>query len=231
MRLKDKLQIIIGISCALLLLGIGLQSVIAAPGDGFNCDACIDKEDIAAGAVGSSELINGGVKATDIATGAVRSPEIKNGTVALRDLSTGAKRAIVTRIWAEFDRAGSQGASSSADLLLNSMSFKVPRAGFLVISGNVYVENLHGFETLAGIFVRVDGTSVSSPPVRTRFGESGTSNDRGTLSYTVTVPVTKGSHTVSQTLDPGGSESFIYDNRNLTVLFVSARYGRLTTLT
>jgi len=114
MPFKDKLQITVGLACALLLLGIGLQSVVAAPGDGFNCDGCIDKKDIANNAVGSGEIVNGAIKPGDLHS------KTKSRVLEVRDVSIA-------------------GDSSSAQQTLATLT--TPVAGNWLVTAKVWFHN------------------------------------------------------------------------------------------
>lgn len=133
-------------------------------------------------------------------------------------------------VWAQRD--GDAGGVSVPDATgykeLNSISIDVEKDGFLVISGQVFIN----FGTATYIIFyfnpRVDGVDVQPGMFATRSTEV---NDLGNLSYTVTVPITKGAHTISHVFGPKAGEpatTYFHNREYLTVRYYAA--GRVDTV-
>jgi hypothetical protein len=194
------------------------------------CKSCIEASDIASNAVGSSEIINGSILGKDIKGGAVHSSDITNGTILPKDLNAASK----ILMWAETETDDVNTFPAVATSVpVNSIGITVPRAGFLVISGTAYVNNntaaasTYEFDLEA----KLDGSAINAgtDQATTRVTEDGSGNDDANLSYTATVAVTAGAHTVSQEVDPSGSDWF-YNGNYLTVLFIPSGLGTLETI-
>ncbi|HEX9774351.1 MAG TPA: hypothetical protein VGB83_02050 [Actinomycetota bacterium] len=67
---RTVLQAVVGIASALVLVAVGVTSSGAAAGDGFNCNGCIDRKDIANKAIGSGEVVDNSIKPGDLAANA-----------------------------------------------------------------------------------------------------------------------------------------------------------------
>ena len=195
---------------AILIAALAVQSVGAAPGDGFNCNGCIDKKDIGPKAVGSSEIVN--------------------KSVAFKDLSGGAVKKLQPKVFAQMD--GTESGEDFVDLgvmELNTITFTAPRAGFLVITGQVFVNNREASPADVTLLPKLDGVTIQP-------GEGGWSGwldaaatgttDQNTFSYRAGVAVTAGSHTVSHDVDGTGNDLYL-DRNNLIVMFFPA--GKITT--
>ncbi|MGH2662036.1 MAG: hypothetical protein ACRDH8_04385 [Actinomycetota bacterium] len=114
---------------------------------------------------------------------------------------------------------------TSGPTQINSVSITAPSAGLLVISGKAFVENnTAGLNRLFELDALLDGSSLSSGgrAIATLFLNVPDSvPDRGSVSYTVVRPVTAGAHTVTQQIEtPGVNADYVYDDNELTVLFV-----------
>ncbi len=129
--------------------------------------------------------------------------------------------------------AGSGGTSltGAGQTQVNSVSITAPSSGFLIISGHAFVNNDSGVTSYV-LVPKVDGTSATAPGWGSTFTAAADAVDAAELfelSYTTTVAVAAGAHTVTQALGPfGGTADFFYNNNELTVLFVPS--GGVTTL-
>lgn len=135
---------------------------------------------------------------------------------------------VMSRVWGSNDSngAGSSVSGVTASNLeeINSVSIDAPANGFLVISGNVFVN-----PTTATNYViqpLLDGNTIAPGP---DIGESGwialfnpSPDDHNfSMAYTVVTAVTAGSHTVSQEIGPfSGSADFFFNKQTLTVQFI-----------
>jgi hypothetical protein len=108
---------------------------------------------------------------------------------------------------------------------VNSVPIEVPVDGVMMISGTAYVNSFEEVSAIDYILnPKVDGSDA------TPFGwgayhsasVNGAPGSRFTLSYTVSQPVSAGSHTVSQELGQylGGPAEFFYNQNELSVMFV-----------
>ncbi|HUK94060.1 MAG TPA: hypothetical protein VLU96_03290 [Gaiellaceae bacterium] len=129
--------------------------------------------------------------------------------------------------------AGSAGVTLTAagQTQVNSVSITAPSAGFLIISGHAFVNNNAG--AISYVLVpKVDGTSATAPGWGSTFtpaADGAGAAELFELSYTTSVAVAAGAHTVTQALGPfSGTANFFYNNNELTVLFVPN--GGVTTL-
>jgi hypothetical protein len=141
--------------------------------------------------------------------------------------------AALPMVWASTDETlGGQAVSASGRVVTNSLSINVPSDGFLVISGSAFVNNyepatvtytvnplLDGSDVTASAYVMATFTLLTSPP------------NMGGNSYTITVPVTAGAHTVEQEVGPfSGTADFFYNGYSLTVVFFPGSQGTYTPL-
>ena len=123
---------------------------------------------------------------------------------------------------------------TSSNVEVNSVNIEAPTSGFLVISGTVYFNNNSGSVTNdVDVQAMLDGSSIPGgiDQATTRLEADLGGHDAATLSYTVTIPVTAGSHTVSQEIDPGSTSDWFYNGAYLTVIFYPESAGSLDTLT
>lgn len=72
------------LSCAVFLVTSLANAQTATD---LNCTACVSADDIAASAVNTNEIVNGGVKTADLGANSVTSGKIKDGSVAFADLT------------------------------------------------------------------------------------------------------------------------------------------------
>jgi hypothetical protein len=118
-------------------------------------------------------------------------------------------------VWSQTD-GNTAGVTSSGTTQLNSIAIDVPSSGFISISGSVWINPTGA--GITSIATKVDGTIVApSTGTFTTREETGGSLDYS-MSYTVTVPITAGAHTVSQDLI--GTMSYFHNKEYFTVLFV-----------
>ena len=127
----------------------------------------------------------------------------------------------------------STGSSTAAEQQTNSVSITAPFAGFLVISGQVDIDNDDGADQIMCLRPQVDGTNVVTG---TGTGQAGgptgageascfeyeaDPGDEATIGYTVVASVGAGAHTVTQTiLNETGTPDYDWFNGGLTALFV-----------
>jgi len=119
---------------------------------------------------------------------------------------------------------------------INRLDIVVPSDGILVISGSVYIENGSGtaqnyiltpYVDLAGVPEQTYPTPGSPNTFAAQFNAADTGpGAQFTLSYTVTVPIVAGAHTVVQNAGPSaGNTLFTYDKNYLTVVFYPSTHG------
>jgi hypothetical protein len=105
---------------------------------------------------------------------------------------------------------------------VNRVAIEVPVEGVLMISGTAYVNSSAPADYILN--PKVDGSEATPAGWGAYYFASGSGDpgSRFTLSYTVSEPVSAGSHTVSQELGPhgGGRVNFFYNNNELSVMFV-----------
>jgi hypothetical protein len=121
------------------------------------------------------------------------------------------------------------GQSVTGTTEVNSVAIQAPVDGILLISGTAYVNSLEPAATDYALDPEVDGTNATpagwgafySADVGDPFGR-GAPGSRFTLTYTVSQPVSAGSHTVTQELGEygGAPVNFFYNNNELSVEFV-----------
>jgi len=117
---------------------------------------------------------------------------------------------------------------------INSVPITVPAAGFLVISGFVFINN----DGVANTYVLnplIDGVDVfpgvSFQGVFNAAADGVFVAEFFTMSYTITVPITAGAHTIDQVAGPnGGTSNFFYNRNNLTILFLPSSQVTFTPL-
>ncbi len=135
-------------------------------------------------------------------------------------------------MWADTDTTlGGTSKTNSAPVEINTVSINLPVAGYIIISGMTFVNNQDASAVSYTLNPLVDGAPYSVDFVA--YFASAANNagvaENFTLSYTITVPITAGSHTVSQKLGTsGGTCSFFYNRNNLTVLFIPGSQGSFT---
>ena len=117
----------------------------------------------------------------------------------------------------------SSGVDVSGTQQINSVSINAPVSGVLMISGTAFVNSRETSPTNYILNPKLDGTSVTPAGWGAYFAanSSGNEGSRFELSYTVSQPVSAGTHTVAQEL--GGflsTPAFFYNNNELSVMFV-----------
>jgi hypothetical protein len=125
-------------------------------------------------------------------------------------------------VWASTD-AGTPGTTITAGPAaeINSVDIDVPVDGVLVISGTSFLNNL-GPAAIYRLRPFVDGSTVDSHQAAIEVQATGAAGDQVNVSYTVTVPITAGEHTVSQTIGQTADATFFFNRNHLTVTFVAA---------
>ena len=127
---------------------------------------------------------------------------------------------IVPAMWAQND-GGAFGESVADTVEVNSISMTVPSNGHLTISGFIFINpSTDGSFSLNAL---LDGTIVG--PSGIAWNTLDTSDgDNFTISYTITVPVTAGAHTLTQEID--GTSAYFKNRESLTAVFYpSASFG------
>jgi len=147
-------------------------------------------------------------------------------------------------MWAQTDvELADTSFANAVGSTINSLTINAPSSGFIVISGSVVLYN-NGASTWEHYLIPyVDGVAV---PEQTASG--GAPNDFAStykaassinpgaifpLSYTLTIPITAGIHTVSQTAGPqvGFPAPHGYNKNYLTVVFYPDAQGTMTEAT
>lgn len=116
------------------------------------------------------------------------------------------------------------GTTVNGDQEMNSLMISLPMDGFLVVSGQVFVNNQ---DPTRGFWVDVspmlDGTSAVSPaPFASRmyFPGNNVANDQGTVSFTVSFAVPAGMHVLSMAVRPTNDGlRYFYNSNFLTATF------------
>ena len=119
--------------------------------------------------------------------------------------------------------ATSSGIDVSGTQQINSLSINAPVSGVLMISGTAFVNSREASPADYILNPKLDGSNVTPSGWGAYFtaNSSGNEGSRFELSYTVSQPVSAGTHTVTQEL--GGyfsSPAFFYNNNELSVMFV-----------
>jgi hypothetical protein len=107
---------------------------------------------------------------------------------------------------------------------VNSVAIEAPVDGVLMISGTAYVNNYEPSATDYILDPKVDGSDATPAHwgAYSFAGANGTPGSRFTPTYTVSQPVSAGTHTVTQELGRygGAPANFFYNNDELSVEFV-----------
>jgi uncharacterized lipoprotein YmbA len=110
---------------------------------------------------------------------------------------------------------------NAGTVTINTVSITAPSAGFVIISGQVDVDNDTASEVFHTLDVTIDGVDAT-PNGKAMAGgtavDAADAQDEISLAYTITRPITAGAHTILQRLS--GVTDFDYDSNELTVLFV-----------
>ena len=117
---------------------------------------------------------------------------------------------------------------------VNSVSINAPAAGFVVISGSVFINN-GGASTALVLNPLIDGAELflnaGFQASFTAAADLAGAAELFSLAYTITVPITAGAHTISQVAGPFfGTTDFFYNRNNLTVLFLPSSQVTYTPL-
>lgn len=137
------------------------------------------------------------------------------------------------RVWADTDNAAGGTFLTPGGLTeVNSVSINVPASGFITISGMAFINN-NGAATDFILLPRVDGTALLGHAFLGFFAAGADAapdgQDLGSLSYTITVPISAGAHTISHVVGPSsGTANFFYNKNSLTVVYYPASQGSVT---
>lgn len=103
---------------------------------------------------------------------------------------------------------------------VNTVSITAPTAGFLMISGQVTVDNDDGVPRFFILDVTIDGADATPNGRAAGFDSDsdGDPNDEDSIGYTITRPITAGAHTITQTVT--GGDNYDYDGNELSAMFV-----------
>jgi hypothetical protein len=120
--------------------------------------------------------------------------------------------------------------SNSPPVEINSLSITAPCDGYLVISGDVGINNSMTSAQFYALGAVVDGVDLfGGGQAAVQLDAMSSSSRTDMLGYTVTTRITAGTHTVSQKLGAiVGSASFSYSRNSLTVRFIPEDDGTLT---
>ena len=140
-----------------------------------------------------------------------------------------------TRVFAQGDADFSgQNETNAGQIEVNSITFDAPRNGFVVIAGQVFINNNNAGSKTYSIRPKLDGVLFLASAFATDIELAGTgtqNTDLGTLSYTVTTAISAGQHTVSQTAGPNsGTASFFHNAESLSVIFISTGSTSITSV-
>ena len=128
---------------------------------------------------------------------------------------------VTSLVWASTDEGtGGTNITAGPAAEINSVDIDVPVDGVLVISGATFLNN-GGPGAIFRLRPFVDGSTVDSHQASTELQATGALGEIGHLSYTVTVPITAGAHTVSQTVGQTADSTFFFNRNHLTVTFVA----------
>jgi hypothetical protein len=166
-------------------------------------------------------------------TGTAISSAQMNANFAALGTAVTAVETALPLMWADTDSAGGGTTLTASGLFTaNSVNINVPAGGgFIVISGTAFVNNATAAVVDYVLNPKIDGNNVIATfaAYRSLPADGIGVPDLGSLSYTLTVPITAGAHVVSQVLGPfGGTATFFYNRQNLTVLFIPASQGTVT---
>jgi hypothetical protein len=107
---------------------------------------------------------------------------------------------------------------------MNSIAINLPTAGFLTISGHVFINNNSAAQSFT-MRPLVDGVVVAPAGWATAFtaaADAAGVAELFCLNYTITTPITAGAHTISHTAGPDlGTANWFHNAERLTATFVS----------
>ena len=118
--------------------------------------------------------------------------------------------------------AGGVTRRDATDFVVSSLNLTVPNlSGRLFISATVFINNQ---TDIAGDFqakILLDGNPTVGPTFDgfISLGENG-NDDLGSLSFSKTITISAGAHTVAVRVDPGQIDEWFYNAHNLSVLYV-----------
>lgn len=173
-----------------------------------------------------------GATALDLRVAAGKPPMTVNSNAKVAnlnaDLLDGKDSTQLAPILRAQDDPDNPGSSVTGTNPVNNVAISAPTDGVLMISGTAYVNN---YETSGVDYIlnpKVDGSNATQPGWGSYFssfpnGEGGGADGCcGQLSYTVSVPVKAGSHTVTQELGAygGSGVKYFFNNNHLSVMFV-----------
>ena len=103
---------------------------------------------------------------------------------------------------------------------VNTVSITAPTAGFLMISGQVTIDNDDGVPRFFILDMTIDGADATPNGRAAGFDSDtdGDPNDEDSIGYTITRPITAGAHHITQTVT--GGDDYDYDGNELSALFV-----------
>jgi hypothetical protein len=113
---------------------------------------------------------------------------------------------------------------------VNSVTVDAPHDGFLVVSGRIFINNMSGVEKQYVLNLMVDGAHALPQPWAAAAGfEDAPEQNEGNIDYTVTIPISAGSHTITQEAGPyEETASFFYNQEALTVVYYPNSIGSLS---
>jgi hypothetical protein len=117
------------------------------------------------------------------------------------------------------------GNSVTGDVVLNSISVDLPSSGLVTIAGTIFINNQAADRIRVDIIPLVDGTNAILPVTRVlrkEYPPDGSVGEQDSMSFSVTVPISAGPHTIAMEVTPNDdSASWFYNSHNLTALFVA----------
>jgi hypothetical protein len=110
--------------------------------------------------------------------------------------------------------------NATGTVTVNTVNITAPTAGFIIISGQVTLDNDDAASHFAVLDVSIDGTDATpnGKAAAAELDEDSNLIDEATLAYTITRAVSAGAHTVAQRAQC--CTAFDYDGNELTVQFV-----------
>ena len=210
-------------------------------------DGCVETVDIEQNAVRSNKIKNQQVRSSDIRNGTIVNDDISpTAAIAAGKIADGPgsglnadmldgkdASALAVLVWADTDTAGGgTNLYGSAAVEVNSVSINPPIDGYIIVSGSAFVNNEDSSAIAYILNPLVDGSSPYGHSFMAYFYAAANNaivSENFSLSYTITIPITAGSHTVSQVLGPyTGTSDFFYNKNNLTALFIPGGLGSVT---
>jgi hypothetical protein len=193
-----------------------------------------------------SQLIGIGVMASAVTVaGAVSLTSFTPGTTISASAVNANFQALnnaLPLVWSNVDESATLGGSfigggTPAPRVMNTLPISAPAAGHLILAGSVYVKNNEASAITYDLMVLIDGNTLHGGGfvASAKLQPSGNA-DNTTLAYTVTLPISAGSHTITQQLKsitptnslvdrPAVSAAHFADRAFLTATFVPAISG------